>query len=214
VTVAELILVRHGQSAANAAMATANAQGLLDAGLTGRDADVELTDLAPVRRPEVVVCSPYLRARRTWQCAAQASGLPWPAPLIDDRLVDRLSGELELLTEAAIAARFPDEVERRTTQGEYLYRPPGGETFGDIAVRLSSFLDDLHRDHAGRRVIVVAHDAVVLMMRAVIEGLDWDEVAAIAAGGQVRNASVTRFDGTSGRLVLIEYNSVAHLPPA
>jgi broad specificity phosphatase PhoE len=48
-----------------------------------------------------------------------------------------------------------------------LYRPPNGESFEDIAVRLRSFLDDLHRDHAGERVVVVAHDAVVLMMRAV-----------------------------------------------
>jgi len=33
----------------------------------------------------------------------------------------------------------------------------------------------------------------------------------VSAGNSVRNASVTRFDGTSGRLVLDRYNSVDHL---
>ena len=80
-------------------------------------------------------------------------------------------------------------------------------------MRLRSFLADLNRDHAGRRVVVVAHDAVVLMMRAVIEQLDWDRVVEVSAGNTVRNASITRFDGSSGRLVLDRYNSVDHLAP-
>jgi probable phosphoglycerate mutase len=228
VTVDELVVVRHGQSVANAAFAVARARNLMDSGLTGRDADVALNDLGrsqatalgrwlhdlpEVRRPQVVVCSPYLRARETWRIAAAASGLALPAPSTDGRLVDRLTGDLELLTPAAIAARFPQEPARLLTDGEYHYRPPGGESFGDIAVRLTSFLDDLHREHAGRRVIVVAHDAVVLMMRAVIESLTMDEVAAIVAdGGPVRNASVTRFVSTGDHLVLTDYNTTNHLP--
>jgi 2,3-bisphosphoglycerate-dependent phosphoglycerate mutase len=50
------------------------------------------------------------------------------------------------------------------------------------------------------------------MMRSVIEGLDWDEIAAVEATGRVLNASVTTFDGSSGRLVLDRYSSVDHLP--
>ncbi|HEV8567121.1 MAG TPA: histidine phosphatase family protein [Actinoplanes sp.] len=227
--VAELILIRHGQSAANVAFPEADARGLLESGVTGRDTDVELTDLGreqakaighwlatlpEERLPQVVITSPYLRARETWRIAAETSGLDLPVPTTDDRLVDRLLGDLEMLTRAAIADRFPDEPGRWKAAGEYHYRPPGGESFGDIAERLASFLADLNRDHAGERVVVVAHDAVVLMMRYVIEGLTWDEIAAVAATGHVRNASITRFDGSSGRLVLESYNTVEHLPPA
>ena len=43
--VAELILIRHGQSASNVAFPEADAAGLLESGLTGRDTDVELTEL-------------------------------------------------------------------------------------------------------------------------------------------------------------------------
>jgi 2,3-bisphosphoglycerate-dependent phosphoglycerate mutase len=227
--VAELILIRHGQSAANVAFPEADARNLLESGLTGRDADVELTDLGREQAkaighwlaalpeeqlPQVVITSPYLRARETWRIAAEASGLDLPAPTTDGRLVDRLLGDLEMLTRAAIADRYPDEAGRWKAAGEYHYRPRGGESFGDIAERLASFLADLNRDHAGERVVVVAHDAVVLMMRYVIEGLTWDEIAAVAATGHVRNASITRFDGSSGRLVLDSYNTVEHLPPA
>jgi probable phosphoglycerate mutase len=223
--VAELILIRHGQSASNVAFPKANEQNLLESGLTGRDTDVELTDLGveqarAIRRwlaalpaealPQVVITSPYRRARETWRIAAD--GLELPGPSTDDRLVDRLTGELEMLTEAAIRQRFPDEEARFQAAGEYGYRPPGGEAFDDIAVRLTSFLDDVNRAHSGRRVLVVAHDSVVLVMRAVIEGLDWTRVAAIVAeAGQVRNASITSFRESSGRLVLDRYNSVDHL---
>jgi probable phosphoglycerate mutase len=225
--VAELILVRHGLSASNVAFPAADARGLLESGLTGRDADVELTDtgrrqaaavgkwlaeLPADRRPEVVITSPYRRARETWRLAAEASGLDLPAPVTDDRLVDRLLGDLEMMTRAAIAQRFPDEEARRAEAGDHHYRPPGGESFADIEVRLAAFLADLNSVYAGRRVIVVAHDAVVLMMRAVIEELDWDGVVRVSTGESVRNGSITRVDGRSGRLVLDRYNAVDHLP--
>jgi hypothetical protein len=62
-------------------------------------------------------------------------------------------------------------------------------------------------------VIVVAHDAVVLMMRAVVEQLSWDQVTEVErAAGNVRNASITRFVAVGDRLELDRYNSVDHLP--
>src|SRR3982751_6579862 len=102
--VAELILIRHGQSTANVLFPRAAAAGLQESGLTSRDTDVELTDLGveqaraigrwlaalpPDDRPQVVITSPYLRAGETWRIAAQESGLDLPAPTTDDRLVDR-----------------------------------------------------------------------------------------------------------------------------
>ncbi|MBL7256713.1 histidine phosphatase family protein [Paractinoplanes lichenicola] len=226
--VAELVLVRHGQSLANVAFPAADAEGLLEAEVSGRDAEVPLTEFGEKQAralgewigarpenelPQVVITSPYLRARETWRLAAEAAGVDLPAPTTDDRLVDRLLGELEMLTRAAIAQRYPGEAQRRTDAGEHRYAPPGGESFADIEVRLGAFLDDLHRDHAGRRVIVVAHDAVVLMMRAVIEQLTWEQVlAAEREAGSVRNASLSRFVAVEDHLELAYYNVVDHLP--
>ncbi|MER7007275.1 histidine phosphatase family protein [Dactylosporangium sp. NPDC000555] len=227
--VAALTVIRHGQSTANVAFAAAEAAGLLESGVAGRDADVELSALGRAqaetlgrwlaglparRRPERVLCSPYLRARQTWRIAAEtAAGLDAKLPdeILDDRLGDRLMGQLELLTTAAIAARFPAEAARRRMDGEFGYRPPGGESFGDIAARLSAVLRDINDLHAGRRVTLVAHDAVVLMTRYVVEELSFQELATIVRAGAVANGSITEFDGSSGRLRLAKYNVVDHL---
>ncbi|WP_433377857.1 histidine phosphatase family protein [Actinoplanes sp. CA-142083] len=226
--VAELILVRHGQSLANVAFPAADAKGLLEAEVSGRDAEVPLTDFGEAQAaavggwlaalpaeqlPQVVITSPYWRARETWRIAAESSGLDLPAPKTDDRLVDRLLGDLEMLTRAAVADRFPGEAARRAEAGEYRYAPPGGESFADVEARLAAFLADLNRDHAGDRVVVVAHDAVVLMMRAVIQQLTWDQVIAMErAEGTVRNASISQFLAHEDHLELARYNSVEHLP--
>ena len=80
--VAELILVRHGQSQANVAFPAADAENLQEAEVSGRDSEVPLTEtgeeqaralgawlaaLPEPHRPQVVITSPYLRARETWR---------------------------------------------------------------------------------------------------------------------------------------------------
>ncbi|MDG4831502.1 histidine phosphatase family protein [Solwaraspora sp. WMMD1047] len=227
-TVAELTLIRHGESLANVAFAEARARGLSDHGLTGRDADIELSSLGwkqaarlghwlaalpDHRRPEVVVCSPYVRARQTWLRAAETaaqSGVDHPTAAVDHRLCDRLMGDLELLTPAMIAQRFPAESALLSAEGEFSYRPPGGESFGDIAGRLAAVLTDLNAQHAGRRVLLVAHDAVIVVMRHLIEGLSFDEIAVIVAAAPVANTSITRYDGTDGGLTLMEFAVTPH----
>jgi broad specificity phosphatase PhoE len=227
-----LTVVRHGESTANVAFPAADARSSLDSGVTGRDADIPLTErgtdearavgrylaaLPPDRHPEIVLCSPYLRARQTWALAratARADGVELPHPRLDGRLCDRVQGELEMLTRAAIAARFPDEPARRREHGEFHYRPPGGESLVDVADRLSGVLADLDRRPPGARVLLVAHDAVVLMLRHLIEGLSLDHLDEVARAGPVANASLTRWVGTGGGLALAEYNAVSHLGPA
>jgi probable phosphoglycerate mutase len=225
----ELTVVRHGQSEANVAFAAAEAAGWLDSGVVGRDVDVLLSPLgrtqaeavgrwlvgtSPSQRPQVVVCSPYRRAGQTWELTrstAHGMGVSLPAAYVDDRLGDRVMGRFELMTAAAIGARFPKEAARRRQVGEFAYRPPGGESFDDIALRLDPALSDLQQRHAGQRVWVVAHDAVVLVMRRLIENLTTDDLAAIVTDGPVANASLTRFDAVDGRLRLTRYNDVEHL---
>ncbi|WP_203916223.1 histidine phosphatase family protein [Rugosimonospora africana] len=231
---AELVVVRHGQSAANVAFAAAEAAGRSWAGLKGPDSEVPLTDLGrqqaialghwlgalPADRfPEVAFCSPYLRARHTFELAAAAAERDNPRArvrrsLVDHRLRDRVMGELQMLTSRQIAERFPVEAERRRTTDEYVYRPPGGESFGDVAERLADWLADTRREHGGRRVLVVAHDAIVLMLRRLVEGLSWNDVRTVATGGLVANTSVTRWTTVDGVLTLAEYNATGHLPSA
>ncbi len=230
ILITELMAVRHGQSEANVAFPAARAAGRLDTGLTCSDAEVKLTTLGEAQAaalgrslaadspvtppPQIVVCSPYLRARRTYEIAAKAAagaGLTLPTPTFDDRLVDRLMGELELMSRLAIEAEFPAEAARWRAEGTWLYRPPGGENFPDIAERLGSLLTDFDAAYPGRRVLVVAHDAVVVVLRQIIEGLSYDELGRISAAGGIRNAGITRFVRSGERLILAEFNTVTHL---
>lgn len=229
VPVAELIAVRHGQSRSNELIGAANrAARSAVSGLPDRDADVPLStrgeaeavafgrwvaDLAPDEAPDLVVASPYLRARHTAAAAVEAlaaAGRPVEFRL-DDRIRDREIGIFTLMTEAAAAAAYPAEVARWKVTGPLYYRPPGGEAHTDVAMRLRSFLADLGQVAAGRRVVLVAHDSVVMMLRYVIEGLTEADLEQIVAGGGIRNASVTRWRWDGSALRLIEFNQVAHL---
>ncbi|MFE9677192.1 histidine phosphatase family protein [Streptomyces sp. NPDC006259] len=52
-----------------------------------------------------------------------------------------------------------------------VYRPPGGEAFTDVAVRVGQFVTDLGRAAPQRRVLIAAHDAVVIDLRYVLAGI-------------------------------------------
>jgi probable phosphoglycerate mutase len=219
----ELIAVRHGESVANAAFAEAARAGREDVGITSRDADVPLSPLgerqsAALGRwvatrpdpPDLVASSPYRRARQTTDAvldALAATGDRRPELSVDERLRDRELGVLEMLTLPAIVRRFPDEDERRRRQGLLYWRPAGGESMMDVALRVRAFLADLGREPS-RRVLVVTHDTVVLMLRYVLERLTEDNLTDVAP---VLNGGVTRWALHDGRLRLASYNDTGHL---
>ena len=218
----ELVLIRHGESAGNVAATAAHRSGaeIIDIGL--RDADVPLSDagvqqgealgrwltgLPGDERPEAVWCSPYLRARQT----AELTGLQ--DIRLDERLRDRELGILDLLTAAGVDARFPEEAQRRNWLGKFSYRPPGGESWADVALRLRSVLRDIDDENDGKRVAVVCHDAMIMLIRYICEQLSEAELLDIAAKTSVRNASITRLTRPAGkgRWTLESFNAVDHL---
>ena len=76
-------------------------------------------------------------------------------PRLDERLRDRELGILDRLTSAGVEARFLEEGERRRWLGKFYYRPPGGESWADVVLRLRSLLADLDREHPGQEVLLV-----------------------------------------------------------
>jgi probable phosphoglycerate mutase len=226
-----LMVTRHGQSTANAAFAAAEAVGALDVGITCRDADLSLSALgreqsaALGRRlasradgplPQSVWVSPYLRTQETAELVLaeiDRAGLPLPEVRTDERLRDRELGVLEMLTSAAIELHHPTEAKRRRLLGELRWRPPGGESHADVALRLRSLLRDLYEAEESRRVLLIGHDAVVLMLRHILDELDEDAMEEVYRSGCVANTSITRWTrDPAGDLRLDCYNTTPHLP--
>jgi broad specificity phosphatase PhoE len=205
VTITDLILVRHGESEGNVAREAAEAE---QAEALGR----WLAELEGERRPNVAWASSYVRARQTAEIALGTAEMPVPLH-VDERLRDRELGILDRLTTRGITLRFPDEAERRRYLGKMYYRPPGGESWADMALRLRSFLADLDRAHEAGCGLVVCHDAVILVLRYVLEELTEKQVLDIAASQSLGNASVTRLvrPERKGPWQTVEFNLQDHL---
>jgi broad specificity phosphatase PhoE len=200
----ELWLVRHGQSQGNVIRDAMRQPGQETLAIPERDMDVPLSDLGREQAaslgtwlggqskiPDVVIASPYLRAVQTAQIALDVAGLDMPVHR-DERLRERELGILDLLTSRGVEMRYPDEAKRRARLGKFYHRPPGGESWVDVALRLRSVRDSLGREHAGRRVMLVAHEVVILMMRYLLEDLDEPTVLGMG-GGQLANCSLTSY---------------------
>ncbi len=223
---AAISLTRHAESAGNVARDRALAAGAERIDIEPRDADVTLSATGERQAAalgrwlgrngapfDAVLSSPYARARRTAELALAAAGWRDVPLLVDERLREKELGALDRLTRLGIERRYPAESASRAVLGKYWYRPPGGESWVDVILRLRSLVETLRRDHAERRVLIVAHQVVVLCMRAIVEGLDESQILAIDRAGDVANCSLTTYelDRASGRPALRTYNDVEAL---
>ena len=229
-----LWIVRHGESAGNVARDAAQAAKLARIDIDHRDVDVPLSPLGEEQsdslgrwfqampeqtRPDVLLVSPYERARQTADRIRTQGGLAPDAvgPVQDERLREKEFGVLDRLTRYGIAQDHPEQAEFRRLLGKFYHRPPGGESWCDVILRLRSLLDTVSLHYAGRRVLIVGHQVVVLCMRYLLEELDEAGILAIDREGDVVNCGVTEYGfdaaaGPTGGLVLRRYNLAAPLP--
>ncbi len=228
-----LWIVRHGESAGNVARDAAMSAGAMRIDVDERDVDVPLSPLGrdqaravgrwfagltAAERPEVVLVSPYRRARSTAEAIRVAGGLAEGIEefVVDERLREKEFGILDRLTREGIETLHPDQAEFRRLLGKFYHRPPGGESWCDVILRLRSALDTVALHYGGRRVLIVAHQVVVLCLRYLIETMTEEQILLIDAGGDVANCSVTEyaFDpcrGGTGKPELLRYNFVSPL---
>ncbi|AYV47527.1 histidine phosphatase family protein [Caulobacter flavus] len=230
---AVLWIVRHGQSAGNVARDAADAAGLGRIDIADRDMDVPLSDLGHEQaralggwfaampagqRPRTLMASPYRRAVETSQAIRASGGLERSDHrfCIDERLREKEFGVLDRLTRLGIEAQFPEQAEFRRLLGKFYHRPPGGESWCDVILRLRSLLDTISLHHGGDRVLIVAHQVVVLCLRYLLESLTEEQILEIDRQADIANCGVTeyRFDpgcGADGGLRLARYNFTAPL---
>jgi broad specificity phosphatase PhoE len=207
---AKLWLVRHGQSQGNIARDLADEAGHHEIDIDVRDVDVPLSELGhrqaeatgrwfaalpPEERPEVILSSPYIRTRQTAEAICKAGGLGGSVKLlIDERLREREFGIFDRLTSAGIRNKYPEEAAHRATLGKFYHRPPGGESWADVILRLRSALNTINMHYCDRRVLIVCHQVVVLCMRYILEELSEEDILRIDKQAEVLNCGICVYD--------------------
>jgi broad specificity phosphatase PhoE len=97
------------------------------------------------------VSSPLSRARETMEIMRAALGIAPAGFGIEPRLSEISFGEWEGLTYAEVMLREPDVVARREAD-KWEFRPPGGENYRQLALRVGAWCATLKRD-----TVVSAH---------------------------------------------------------
>jgi broad specificity phosphatase PhoE len=231
----DIWLVRHGQSAGNVARDAAEAAAGLLIDIAERDVDVPLSalggeqalalgswfaSLPEDQRPNVVLHSPYIRAAETARLILQQMGNPpMLAVQVDERVREKEFGILDRLTVLGINHKYPELYEQRQHVGKFYFRPPGGESWCDVILRLRSVLDTITREYCAERVLIVGHQVTVNCFRYLLERLDEATILAFDRAGDVPNCGVTSYSfdntlGKRGKLVLKLTNFVAPLEAA
>jgi len=197
-----MFLVRHGETAANASgtwqgatNSALNERGLTQAqAIAGRLADGDI-------QVDVMYSSPLGRATQTAGFIAQAVGNP---PLeLDPALAEFNLGDWEGLTYDNLRheKRLWDKMDADPN-----FRPPGGESAVEFAMRLISAMQSIAARHPGETIVVVSHGgaiATALSMLIEQDGTTWQRY-------QMANCGLTNmvFD-PAPRLVF--HNDTAHL---
>src|SRR5829696_1218917 len=206
-----LWLVRHGQSQGNVARDAADAAGHHEIDINVRDVDVPLSELGVRQavaagrwfaslpadeRPEIILSSPYLRARQTAEaiCAAGALAGGPARSIIDERLREREFGVFDRLTTAGIRHKYPEEAAHRAMLGKFYHRAPGGESWADVILRLRSMLNTINLHYCDRRLLIVCHQVVVLCMRYILEELDEAQILAIDKQAEILNCGICAYE--------------------
>jgi probable phosphoglycerate mutase len=167
---ARWFIARHGETVFNAAR---RMQGetlhtpLTRAGFRHAEeiGEALLAALGPA--PELALwASPTGRALQTLAIAAEHLRLDWHAARTDARLSEMDMGEWGGRFYAEIARAHGGFVDRRTAL--FSARPPGGEWFDDIALRLRAWIEET-ADEPGDRLIVM-HGISSRVLRGLLSG--------------------------------------------
>lgn len=227
-----IFVVRHGQSAGNVARHEAEAARAHRIDMATRDVDTPLSDLGrrqaealgrwfrtlPAHeQPTALLSSPYLRSLQTMELVRAAGAFAGDMHVThDERLREKEFGIFDRMTVIGVRHDYPKLADQRQHVGKFYFRPPGGESWCDVILRLRSVLDTLTRDYRGERVLIVAHQVIVNCFRYLLERLQEDEILAIDRKGDVPNCGVTLYEfdaarGSNGKLALRFANFVAPL---
>ncbi len=178
----QFILIRHGQSVANAINSGGQLffTGQWDCPLTdlGREQAAALKGNPLLEGADICYCSDLLRARETAQGFMESDMIR-----VDSRLRERSLGvfdgkaEAELRLDARYSAYFSDPELSRFRHG-FSVRAPGGENYTDVCRRVGSLLAEI-RQMKYDKVVLVSHYCAIRCIMRKLKGLTDEETLSI-----------------------------------
>jgi broad specificity phosphatase PhoE len=198
-----LLLLRHGQTAWNAAH---RIQGQLEAELdeTGHAQAASVAPVIAAMAPAALWSSDSARARQTAAYVAKETGLD---PAYDARLREYFLGERQGLTHEEYAAAAPEEFAAFHSGNFDVV--PGGENAVDVAARVVAALQDLLGSiRPGELAVAVSHGAAIRDAIPALLGWPVTERAALHGMDNCAWAALDQSDADAP-LRLAAYNRVA-----
>ncbi len=165
-------------------------------------------------KPDVVLISPYLRTRQTWEAMLKGGfNADGAKIIIEDRIREQEHGLSVIYSDWRVFnALHPEQKLMRDRQGSYWYQYPQGESVSMVRDRTRDVTGMMIREFPNLDVWMITHHLTILSLRANYERLSPEEFIHLDEHEKPVNCGVTQYigdpkQGSDGKLILAEYNT-------
>lgn len=162
----KLIMVRHGESEGNRDRRFTVSSEVSLTELGRRQAHEAAQRIARTFRPEIVISSPFARARQTSEIIA--AELKLPIEVVQD-IHERDLGTLKGHSYDDLREVARNDPSYNPAQG-WLWRPAGGESYEDVRRRVIAAVENLLAKYPANEIVIVSHGGVMLCLWAHVTG--------------------------------------------
>lgn len=199
-----LILIRHGQSLANAQELFAGHSDFDLSDFGKQQARLAASYLLKTEMIDAIYASDLLRAYHTATPIGEAFDLP---VIRDPGFREIYAGEWESLSFSEIATRYADAFS--VWKNDYSNaRPVGGESTEEVYRRVVPHLKELARKHEGGTVLVASHATVIRAIEACARGYAATETGKVSF---CYNASINFYSYENDTILPLRSNVIEHL---
>ncbi len=204
----DLVLVRHGESEANQAQRSPNqteaerrvmqradwqqrlaCRGIEQAQIAGRWLESEFSGSID----EVFDKKYVSHFVRTTETALHLGGVAATGWRYDKRIVERSWGTIGALSREEQKEAFARTIERQEIDPLYTAKDGGEALATDVLMRWRDYVDTLHREASGERVVAVTHGELMWVARYDLERMLPEEGVALDDTQKIRNCSVLHY---------------------
>ncbi len=220
----KLTIIRHAQSEQNIVFENLddNLENLLKKQKEIKDADIPITEFGFHQAEEtglylanekekfdICFTSPYKRTLQTLNKIKSALNYDLKV-YKDNRLREKEFGKFHGYSVQEIEKEFPEEYKMGSREGLYWYRPPSGENYPDVELRIHSFLNDLTKNYSNENVLIITHQISYKIFRSIFEHLDENEILNLddTPNCSIQEYKIDTSNKVQGELKLVKYDKI------